>query len=58
MAKVQKISAHRLSENTNMSGFNIRKQSLEQDKNLVQDQNIAKKYMAVIYSKWLTKDEH
>ena len=36
MAKVQKISGYRLSEN-NMSGINIRKQCLEQDNNMLQE---------------------
>ena len=45
MAKVQKISGYRLSENNNMSGINIRKQCLEQDNNMLQDQIIANKGM-------------
>ena len=32
---------HRLGENTNMPGINIRKQCLEKDNNMLQDQNIA-----------------
>ena len=41
--KIYKV--HRLSEN-NMSGFNIRKQCLEQDNNMLQKQNIAIQGMA------------
>ena len=37
---------HRLSENTNMSGINIRKQCLEQDNNMLQEQNIENKGMS------------
>ena len=42
------------SEN-NMSGINIRKQCLEQDNNMLQDQIIANKGMALIYSNHITK---
>ena len=35
--KSAKYNSIRLSENTNMSGFNIRKQCLEQDNNMLQE---------------------
>ena len=52
--KCKRYQVHRLSEN-NMSGINIRKQCLEQDNNMLQDQIKANKYMAWIYSKHITK---
>ena len=39
--KCKRYQLHRLGENTNMSGINIRKQCLEQDINMPQDQTIA-----------------
>ena len=46
MAKVQKITGYRLSENNNMQGINIRKQYLEQDNNMLQEHMMAKQGMA------------
>ncbi len=43
--KCKRYQHHRLSEN-NMSGFNIRKQCLEQDNNMLQEHNMAKQGMA------------
>ena len=51
--KCKRYQLHRLSEN-NMSGINIRKQCLEQD-NMLQDQEIGKQGMAWNYSKHITK---
>ena len=45
MAKVQKITGYRFSEN-NMSVINIRKQCLEQDNNMLQEHIMAKQGMA------------
>ena len=45
MAKVQKITGYRLSEN-NMSEINIRKQCLEQDNYMLQEHIMAKQGMA------------
>ena len=42
MAKVQKITGYRLSENINMVGFNIRKQCLEQNNNMLQEHIMSK----------------
>ena len=44
--KCKRYQLHRLSENTNMSGINIRKQCLEKDNNMLQEQNIAIQGMA------------
>ena len=44
--KCKRYQFHRLSENTNMPGINIRKQCLEQDNNMLQEENIATKDMA------------
>ena len=44
--KCKRYQHHRLSENTYMSGFNIRKQCLEQDNNMVQEHIMAKQGMA------------
>ena len=44
--KCKRYQHHRLSENTNMLGINIWKQSLEQDKNMLQEHNIANQGMA------------
>ena len=43
--KGKRYQHDRLSENTNMSGINIRKQCLEQDNNMLQEQNIENKGM-------------
>ena len=40
----KRYQLHRLSEN-NMSGFNIRKQCLEQDNNMLQEDDIGKQGM-------------
>ena len=53
--KSKRYQLHRLSENTNMSGINIRKQCLEQDNNMLQDQNIETQGMEWKYSKHITK---
>ena len=45
MEKVQKISGSQTCEN-NMSGINIRKQCLEQDINMLQEDIMAKQGMA------------
>ena len=45
MAKMQKITGYRLSENNNMVGFNIRKQCLEQDNYMLQEHIMAKQGM-------------
>ena len=44
--KCKRYPHHRLSENTNMAGINIRKQCLEQDNNMLQEQIMAKQGMA------------
>ena len=43
--KCKRYQVHRLSENNNMSGFNIRKQCLEQDNNMLQEHIMAKQVM-------------
>ena len=53
--KCKRYQLHRLGENTNMPGINIRKQCLEQDINMLQEQNIATQGMEWIYSKHRTK---
>ena len=53
--KCKRYQLHRLSENTNMSGINIRKQCLEQDNNMLQEHIMAKQGMAWSYSKHTTK---
>ena len=52
--KCKTYQLHRLSGN-NMLGINIRKQCLEQDNNMQQEQNIANKAMAWIYSNHISK---
>ena len=44
--KCKRYQHQRLGENTNMPGINIRKQSLEQDNNMLQEHNMAKQGMA------------
>ena len=44
--KGKRYQHHRLSENTNMPGINIRKQCLEEAKNMLQELIIAKQGMA------------
>ena len=44
--KCKRYQVHKLSENNNMPGFNMRKQFLGQDNNMVQEWNIANKGMA------------
>ena len=44
--KCKRYQHHRLSENNNMPGINIRKQCLEQANNILQDHIIANKGMA------------
>ena len=44
--KCKRYQVHTLGENNNMSGFDIRKQCLEQDDNMLQEHIMAKKGMA------------
>ena len=44
--KCKRYQHHRLSENTNMPGINIRNQRLEQANNMLQEHIIAKQGMA------------
>ena len=53
--KCNRYQLHRLSENTNMPGINIRKQCLEQDNNMLQEHIMEKQGLAWIYSKHITK---
>ena len=46
MAKVQKISGYRLTENNSSQEFNIEKQCLEHDNNMLQERNMEKQGMA------------
>ena len=55
--KCKRYQLLRLSEN-NMSGFNIRKQCLEQDNNMLQEHIMAKQGMAWRYWKHITKVPH
>ena len=53
--KCKRYQVHRLSENNNMSGINIRKQCLEQGVNMLQVHIMAKQGMAWNYSKHIKK---
>ena len=53
--KCKRYQVHRLGENNNMSGFNIRKQCLEHDNYMLHQHIKANQGMAWSYSKHLTK---
>ena len=53
--KCKRYQVHRLRENNNMAGFNIRKQCLEKDINMLQEHIIATQGMEWNYSKHVTK---
>ena len=55
MAKVQMITGFRLSEINTSLEFISRKQSLEHENYMLQDLNMEKQGMELIYSKHLTK---
>ena len=48
--KCKRYQVHGLSENNNMSGFNIRKQCLEKENNILHEHIMAKKGMEINYS--------
>ena len=53
--KSKRYQVHKLSENNKKSGFNVRKQCLEQENNMLQEHIMAKQGMAWNYTKHITK---